>query len=783
MPLQKLQFRPGVNREGTDYSNEGGWYDCNNIRFRSGFPEKIGGWTQYSVNTFLGYCRSMWSWVDLSSNVFLGVGTDVKYYIEQGGVYNDITPVYYPVTTISTSPATYTLTNPFTTVYSTLNGSITATSTSITLTSASAFPISGLIKIDSEQILYTTLTGNVLSGLTRGYNGTTAASHASSAGVGSAYSEVTDAGYLPNVGDYVIYSGATAVNGITLNGQYVVTNVNISSTTIYYIANVPVGTTTPVFSTATATGGGTVTTSYLYPSGANFSTSGTGWSTGAYSRGTYSSAYATSIATSVRLWTADNYGQDLVLAPRGGGIYYWQDSGGITTRAVTLSSVANANAVYIDTGTSFSSGVTSITVSVSAASSIYPYSYITGTGIPNGTYVTSAYVHGSTTVPISATTTANSSGSYSYSFSGAYVPTTTNQVLVAPIQEFVIAMGANSYNGGTLANNPFNPLLVRWSDQANIYQWVPSITNQSGEFPLANGSYIVEARSTRQEILIWTDSALYSMQYIGTPYIWGFQILMDNITIMSPQSAITVNNITYWMGRDKFYVYSGTVQTLPCSVRQYVFDGLNISQAAQFVSGSNEAYNEVWWFYCSANSSIVDSYVVYNYLDQVWYYGQMSRTAWFYSSIKQYPIAAGYNNVLLNHESGVDDVSTGNPQPIDAYVQSSDFDIGDGHNFGFVWRILPDVNFNGSYANQPYCSMTLKPRENSGTAYGQADNPTVQSSQNYTNTRLYNIQQFTGQVYTRLRGRQMAFRLESNSLGVAWQLGSPRMDIRPDGRR
>jgi hypothetical protein len=326
-------------------------------------------------------------------------------------------------------------------------------------------------------------------------------------------------------------------------------------------------------------------------------------------------------------------------------------------------------------------------------------------------------------------------------------------------------------------------MLVRWSDQVNPNQWVPAVTNQSGEFALTNGSYIMGARTTRQEILVWTDSAVYSMQYLGAPYVWGFQILMDNITIMSPNAMITVNNVTYWMGRDKFYVYSGTVQTLPCAVRQYVFDGLNINQNLQVFCGSNEGYNEVWWFYCSANSNVIDSYVIYNYLDQVWYYGTMGRTAWLSSTVKTYPIAADYNNRLLNHESGVDDVASGNALPIDAYVQSSDFDIGDGHNFGFVWRILPDVNFNGSYVNQPYCTMTVKPRVNSGTAYGQADNPTVQSANDYSTTKLYNIQQFTGQVYTRLRGRQLAFRIESNSIGVAWQLGSPRIDIRQDGRR
>ena len=694
MPLQKLQFRPGINREGTDYSNEGGYYDCDKIRFRSGFPEKIGGWTQYAANQFLGVARALWTWVDLATNNYLGVGTSAKYYIEQGGTYNDITPIYQ----------TDVLTNPFTTAYSTLNGTITDTATSLTLTSASSFPVNGVIKIDSEQIAYNNIAGNVLSGLTRGYNGTTAASHTTGAAVGSSSILVTDATYQPTIDDYILFSGATAVNGITINGEYKVINVPTGSTT-YYISTTDINTTTPVFSTALANGGGTVTAKYLYPTGADVNIIGTGWSTGTWSRGTWSSsASGTNITTLLRLWSNDNYGQDLYIAPRGGGVYVWQAANGLSTRAVLLSSVSGASSV----------------------------------------------------------------------------PLKTNQVLSAPIQQFIICMGADSYADATHA---FNPLLVRWSDQANPVNWTPAVTNQAGEFPLTNGSYIMGARSTRQEILVWTDSAIYSMQYLGAPYVWGFQLLMDNITIMSPNAMITVNNVTYWMGRDKFYVYSGTVQTLPCSVRQYVFDGLNINQNFQVFCGSNEGYNEVWWFYCSANSNTIDSYVIYNYLDQVWYYGSMARTAWLSSTIKTFPIAADYNRRLLNHENGVDDVATGSALPIDAYVQSSDFDIGDGHNFGFVWRILPDVNFNGSYINQPYCTMTIKPRVNSGTAYGQADNPTVQSADNYSNTKLYNIQQFTGQVYTRLRGRQLAFRIESNSIGVAWQLGSPRIDIRPDGRR
>jgi hypothetical protein len=793
MPLQKLQFRPGLNREGTDYSNEGGWYDGDKIRFRSGFPEKIGGWTQFSSNTYVGVCRNLWNWVDLSNNNYVGVGTSKKYYIAKGGAYNDVTPIVFSTT----------LTGPFTT------------------SSASTTVI------------------------------------------------VSDATYSPGVGDYVIFSGATAIGGVLVSGEYNV--VSILSATTYTI-------TVSNAATSTATGGGTVVTQYEYPVGNDVYTTGNGWGAGAWSPtipvtlgnnpftttsgsgvvtvsqsahgftpGQYvafsgatsltgtgifagminntftvtatltASSYSITLPSSfvataavssggnsviaypqydvrgwgaaatvgvgqqLRLWTSDNFGQNLVLAPRGGNIYYWLAASGVGTRAQSLSSLA---------------------------------------------------------------TTA--------SYTGSAIPSQTLQVIASAIQKFVITFGANGYTDPT-----FNPMLVRWSDQANEYQWVPAVTNQSGEFALTNGSYIVGARATRQEILIWTDTAIYSMQYLGAPYVWGFQILMDNISCISPNAMVTVNNVTYWMGQEKFYMYSGRVETLPCSLRQYIFDDINQDQAYEIIAGANEGYNEVWWFYVSNSSggTQIDKYVIYNYLDRVWYYGTMSRTAWL-DGLSNYPIAAKFTSAaaftgsisnttltvtnlssgaiglnttligsgirsgtivtsfvtgaggtgtyginysqtvasesmtisggvgqLLLHETSVDDLSGPTPLPIDSYVQSSDFDIGDGHNFGFVWRILPDVNFNGSTANQPLVTMTIKPRQNSGTAYGQADNPQVISSQNYSNVSVYNVQQFTGQVYTRLRGRQMAFRIESNTLGVTWQLGSPRMDIRPDGRR
>lgn len=633
MPLKKLEFRPGLNREGTDYANEGGWYDGDKIRFRSGFPEKIGGWSRMSNSQYLGVARSLWNWIDLDNSNFLGVGTNVKYYIEQGGTFNDITPIY---------------------ATSNLNGAFSAT--------------------DGSNII-----------------------------------TVTDSTYSPSVGDYVIFSGAVSLGG------------NITATVLnqeFEILSTPSSTTYTIQASATAnasdigTGGASIVASYEVPIGLNTYTTGIGWGAGPWSRGTWGSGYtASTIGQQLRIWSNDNFGQDLVIAPRGGAIYYWKASNGVGARAEDLQTLS------------------------------------TNEG-----------------------------------YDGDYVPHTTNQVVASAIQKFVIAFGANPYLAGT-PNTDFNPMLVRWSDQLNPYEWVPAITNQSGEFALTNGSYIVGARATRQEILVWTDSALYSMQYLGAPYVWGFNILMDNISIMSPNSAITINNVTYWMGTDKFYMYSGRVETLPCALRQYIFNDINKDQSFQVFAGSNEGYNEVWWFYCSTNSTTVDKYVVYNYVDRVWYYGTMARTAWLDSGIRQYPMAADYNSRILYHESSVDDNAGTTSLPIYAYVQSSDFDIQDGHNFGFVWRILPDVNFNGSNVNNPSVTMTIKPRVNSGTPYSTANSPTVVSADNYGVSQIYNIQEFTGQVYTRLRGRQLAFRIESNSLGVSWQLGMPRIDIRPDGRR
>jgi hypothetical protein len=647
MPLQKLQFRPGLNREGTDYANEGGWYDGDKIRFRSGFPEKIGGWTRLSNDQYLGIARSLWNWATLNNSNLLGVGTNTKYYIEQGGSFNDVTP------------------------FSTINTAVGAAAGPFTATD------------------------------------------------GSSVITIVDGSYNPDVGDYIVISGATSLGGnVTapvLNAEFVVTSV--VNATAYTISVAPV----VANASDTSKGGATVTISYEVPIGLETYAIGTGWGAGPWGSGGWGDPYLSSgIGQQLRLWSNDNYGEYLFIAPRGGDIYYW---------------------------------------------------------IPQGQTYPSSIAGGLTTRAQSLATQSTAAG-----FDGTYVPNQTFQVLSSAIQRFIICMGANPYESGTPATT-FDPMLVRWSDQENPYEWVPDVTNQAGEFRLSNGSYIMQAKATRQEILVWTDSALYSMQYLGPPYVWGFNILMDNISVMSPNAMITINNVTYWMGVDKFYMYSGRVETLPCSLWQYIFNDINKDQAFQVFCGSNEGYSEVWWFYCSTNSNQIDKYVIYNYLDRVWCYGTMARSAWLDSGIRQYPMAANYENRILYHESAVDDVSGLAPVPINAYVQSSDFDIGDGHNFGFVWRILPDINFNGSNVNNPQVTMTVRPRRNSGAPYSAADSPTVVSADNYGTIGVYNVQEFTGQVYTRLRGRQLAFRIESTTLGVSWQLGSPRIDIRNDGRR
>jgi len=645
MPLQKLQFKPGINREVTNYTNEGGWVDCDKIRFRSGFPEKIGGWVQLTALQFLGVCRALWNWIDLEGTNYIGLGTNLKYYIEKGGFYNDITPIRSIVDPML-GPQPPASGNPF------------------------------------------------------------------AATDGSSTIVVTDIGHGARDGDFVTFSDAVSLGGnITaaiLNQEYQLSYIDVDSYSINARVVSPISIPgAAVLANASDIGGGgaAVIATYQIQTGNVIYTSGNGWGASYWSRGAWGSGTNVSVSNQLRLWSNDNYGENLLIAPRGGAIYYWLDALGPEVRATDLALLSTLEG-----------------------------------------------------------------------YQGQFVPNATYQIVASAIQRFVIAFGANGYDPAD-SETPFDRMLVRWSDQENPYDWVPTATNQSGEYRLSNGSYILAARNTRQEILIWTDSAIYSMQYLGAPYVWGFNLIQDNVTMMGPNAAITVNNITYWMGTDKFFAYDGRVQTLPCTVRKYIFSNLNKNQAWQCFAGSNEAFSEIWWFYPSTNSTVVDSYVIYNYLEGSWYYGTMGRTAWLESGIREWPFAADYNGRLLYQEASVDDEASGTAVPIASFIQSSDFDIGDGHNFGFVWRILPDLTFANSTTENPSVTMTVQPRVNSGSPYGAAAAPTV------TRTAAFPVELYTGQVYTRIRGRQMDFRIDSTGLGVNWQLGSPRIDIRQDGRR
>ena len=744
MPLQKLIFKPGINKEGTNYTNEGGWFDCDKVRFRSGNAEKIGGWARLSNNTFQGICRALWNWGTLAGANLLGVGTNLKYYVEQGGNYNDITPIRVTYTH-STSPSTdnmFSTTNGSNVVTVTLTGYGGVNNDFVTISGATAVGGIPATELNAEQQItyksttqftFTTTTaatstvaagggtaitaafqintglGVEVAGTGWGagtwatYIDTTLTNPFTAASAGVSVLTVTKTAHGLTTGDYVYFSSISAdacgINRLVLQKAFPITSTGANTFTISTV----IGSNTYTTTSTAASGGTVVISTPVAPV--------RGWG----------AAASVGIAQQLRIWTNDNFGQELFIAPRGSEIYFWLPTGqaypsgavgGLNTRAQLLSDESTAAG-----------------------------------------------------------------------FSGQFVPNNTNQVIGSAIQRFVICFGANPYDP-TNANTAFDPLLVRWSDQENPYEWVPAVTNQSGEYRLNIGSYVVCARSTRQEILIWSDAALYSMQYLGPPYVWGFQLLQDNISIMGPNASITVNNVTYWMGTDKFYRYTGRVETLPCTLRQYIYQDINQDQNFQVYAGSVEGYNEIWWFYCSANSNTIDRYVIYNYLDDVWYYGNMARSAWLDSGLRTYPMGADVTNSrILYHENGVDDVSGLTPVPIVSYVQSSDFDIGDGHNFGFVWKILPDLTFNGSTSGVPQVTMTVLPRVNSGTAYGTPNPQTVASAQSYASRHTYDVQQFTGQVYTRIRGRQMAFRIESTALGVDWQLGYPRIDIRPDGRR
>jgi hypothetical protein len=623
MPLQKLQFKPGVNRDQTNYTNEGGWFQCDKIRFRSGYPQKIGGWLRYGTFTIIGICRQMFNWVTTQSDNYLAMGTSKKVYLEAGTEVYDITPLQHTSTALGAAA-----------------GPFTATSGSSTLT----------------------------------------------------VSYSTDTAYNPEVGNYVTYSGAASLGGnITaaiLNAEFGYQILTVDTGAKTYTINVGVN----ANGSDTGKGGATVTAEYDIDVGYDIDTYGYGWGAGAWSRLGWGSGAVTPVVLQQRDWFFNNFDNDLVMNIRNGPIYYWERSAGITSRAALLSA-----------------------------------------------------------------TTLNG-------VAPADVPTETTEILVSQNDKHLLAFGATPYGGGA-----FDPLLIRWATQDQPNVWTPLVTNSAGFIRLSRGSKIVCAVTTRQEILVYTEGTLNSLQFLGTADVFGIQELADNISILSPRAVAVVNNVAYWMGKDKFYAYSGRVETLPSTLRNHVFTNLNYAQADQIVSGTNEGWNEIWWFYPTANSQVNDAYVVYNHLEKIWYYGTIHRTAWLDSPVREYPQAVG-DNKLYNHELGTNDDTL----PLLANIASSDFDLVDGDQFILTKRIIPDISFSGSTASTPTATMYIKPRNFPGNAYSNIDSDNVIET---------SVDVYTEQIFLRARARQMAIQIASTELNVQWQLGSPRLDGRPDGRR
>ena len=621
MPLKKILLKPGVNRENTRYTSEGGWYESDKVRFRQGTPEKIGGWVRLSTNFFLGVCRSIASWTTLLGVSLKGVGTNLKMYIERGGQYYDITP-----------------------------------------------------------IRVTTSAGDVTFAAT----------------TGSDVLVVSDTAHGATAGSFVTYSGAVSLGGnvtaTVLNAEYqIATVINANS----YRIVVPV----TANASDSGNGGSAVVGRYQVNVGPEIQQALSGWGTGPWGLGSWGNGLPGT--EEIRIWNQANYGEDLIFGPRGGGIYYWDATGGVGARGVNIAGMMGASDV----------------------------------------------------------------------------PTAVSKLLVSDVSRFVLCFGANPLGSAVL-----DPMLIRWSDQEDFLNWTPAITNQAGDLRLSLGSKIITAVQNRQEILVFTDLAMYSLQYQGPPFVWGAQTMADNISIAGPNAVTVANNTAYWMGDDKFYIYNGRTQTLRCDLRQYIFQSFNFDQRDQVFAGTNEAFNEVWWWYPSAGSTVPDRYAIYNYSEDIWYYGNLTRTAWLDSAASGRPVAA-VDNRLVVHETGVDDGTNGVLVPIPASINSAEFDIEDGQNFGFIWRVVPDVTFRGSTANNPAITMTLLPLQSSGSGYNNPASVAGTNSAPVVRSAVLPVEQFTGIIYTRVRGRQMSMKVESTDLGVAWQLGAPRIDVKLDGKR
>ena len=627
MPLTKLQFRPGVNRETTSYTNEGGWFDGDKIRFRFGVPEKIGGWERATQNTFLGTCRAMKPFVALDGSQYMGLGTNLKYYIEEGGAYYDITPVRA-----------------------------------------------------------TTAAGDVTFSATNG----------------SATLTVSDTAHGAVAEDFVTFSGAVSLGGnitaAVLNQEYQISGV-VDDNSYTIVAKDTSGASVDANSSDTGNGGSSVVGAYQINVGLDTSVSGTGWGVGTWGREGWGEADAAAGTTTVlRIWTHDNFGEDLIINVRDAGIFYWDKTLGLSTRAVELSNLSGADAT---------------------------------------------------------------------------TPTIAKQVLVSDRDRHIIAFGCDPENNIGVQD----PLLIRFSAQESPTTWQSLPNNTAGDLRIGSGSEIIAAVETRQQVLVFTDVSLHAMQFLGPPFTFGINMVSENVSIISPLAAIAHDDVVYWMGLEEFYAYAGQVQRLPCSVRSYVFDDFNRGQKEKVFAALNSSYSEVWWFYPSSTANEIDRYVVFNYQEQAWYYGTLTRTAWVDRGINDFPIATFTDGRQYLHEIGLDDGTTVPDSAISAYVESSQIDIADGEQFAFIRRIIPDVTFENSTATSPTVTFTTKVRNFPGGDYLNSD------AADTTRTATTPVEQFTNQVHLRLRGRSFALRISSDESQVQWRLGSPRLDIRPDGRR
>jgi hypothetical protein len=554
-----------------------------------------------------------------------------------------------------------------------------------------------------------------------------------------------------------------------LNQEFQITRVDANTYTI------TISVTPNATAIAASPGGGaSVVAAYQVNTGPAYQLPLTGWGGGGWGLGTW--GFGSGATDSLRLWSASNWGEDLIFGPRGGGLYYW-DAGNLATnpvgRGVNVNTLGGTVTLTIATPCviTLSNILAEGTAIKLATTGALP------TGLTAGTTYYLRNVDGAT-ANLSATVAGaliNTSGSQSGTQSISElvdVPTLQNYILVSDTSRFVLLFGTTDYGSTTL-----DPMLIRWSNQESVVDWVPSSLNQAGSVRLSHGSEIVTALQARQEVVVWTDSSLYSLQYVGAPIVWSSQLLGDNISIAGQNAAAIASGIVFWMGVDKFYRYDGRVQTLRCDLRRHVFSNINFNQNQQIFAGTNEGFNEVWWFYCSADATAVDSYVVYNYAEDIWYYGSLARTAWIDSGLRDYPVAATYSYNLVNHEQGIDDNETGTTLPIEAYIESAEFDIDDGEKFGFIWRMVPDLTFQGSTAGTPQVTMTMYGMNGSGSGFN------TEAAKAVARTSTITIEQFTNIVYTRIRGRQMIMKISSDGLGTTWQLGAPRIDIRPDGRR